>query len=281
MSIVRNVPLKWHGGKFYLAPKIVALMVPHLHYVEPYAGGLAVLLARDPADRHLWNATDGSHYGFSEVVNDIDGQLTTFWKVLRDEATFEKFKRIVEAIPLARSEWEEAHAHEFGTDPVADAVAFFVNCRQSLAGRQTCFTSLTRTRTRRGMNGNVSEWLSAIEGLPEVHHRLKRVVIENRPALEIIQREDGPDTLIYCDPPYLHETRTARAVYEYEMSEKEHRELLDTLTQCQSKVMLSGYPSALYDGKLEDWNRHTFDLPNNAAGGRSKGRETEVLWCNF
>jgi DNA adenine methylase len=165
---------------------------------------------------------------------------------------------------------------------VADAAAFFVYCRQSLAGRQKAFTPITRTRTRRGMNGNASEWLGAVDGLAEVHARLRPVVLENMPALDVIRREDTPGTLFYCDPPYPHETRTARKVYgAFEMSEADHRELLDTLRQVRGKVMLSGYPSALYDQTLADWNRHTFDLTNHASGARAKGRETEVLWCNF
>ena len=131
------------------------------------------------------------------------------------------------------------------------------------------------------MNGNVSEWLSAIEGLPEVHSRLSRVLIENMPALELIRREDTPGTLFYCDPPYLHETRTARDAYSHEMSEEEHRQLLATLLECKGKVMLSGYSSALYESALGKWRRHTFELPNNAAGGEKKRRMTEVLWCNF
>jgi DNA adenine methylase len=269
-------PLKWHGGKHYLATKIIALMPPHLHYVEPYAGGLAVLLARDPDDPRLSLGT-----GVSELVNDRDGHLINFWRVLQDEVTFEKFRRMVEAIPLSRSEWRRAHDHQHGADPIADAVAFFVDCRQSLAGRQKSFTAITRNRTRRQMNGSVSKWLGAIEGLPAVHARLRRVLVENKPALEIIRTEDGPATLFYCDPPYLHETRTARTVYDFEMSEAEHRELLDVLRHCKGKVMLSGYPSELYDRALTDWNRHTFDLPNNAAGGARKRRETEVLWCNW
>lgn len=203
------VPLKWHGGKHYLARKIVALMVPHLHYVEPFAGGLAVLLARDPDDRRLWVGADSSCCGVSELVSDINSPLMNFWRVIQDATTFKKFQRIVEAIPLSRAEWEKAHAHQYGQDPVADAVAFFVDCRQSLAGRQTCFTAITRNRTRRGMNGNASEWISAVDGLPAVYARLRRVVTDNKPALETIQRQDGPGTLSYCDPPYLHETRTA------------------------------------------------------------------------
>src|SRR5262249_39556009 len=94
-------PLKWHGGKAYLAKKIVALMPPHLHYVEPYAGGLSVLLARDPE-------------GTSEVVNDLDGRLVNFWRVLQDPETFERFRRRAEAVPLSRSEWEAASEHGYG-----------------------------------------------------------------------------------------------------------------------------------------------------------------------
>jgi DNA adenine methylase len=271
-------PLKWHGGKHYLAGRIVSLMPPHIHYVEPFFGGGAVLFAREPEEPSLFSAP---HKGVSEVVNDINGRLINFWRVLQDEEQFRRFRRVVEAVPLAREEWKRAHTHDGGLDPVADAVAFFVDCRQSLAGRMTAFTPLTRTRTRRQMNGNVSEWLSAVEGLPAVHARLRRVAIENRPALELIRREDGPGTLFYCDPPYLHETRESREAYDFEMSEADHRALLDLLTLLKGKVMLSGYPSRLYDDTMAGWRRQTFDLPNNAAGGRKKVRETEVLWCNF
>jgi DNA adenine methylase len=131
------------------------------------------------------------------------------------------------------------------------------------------------------MNGNVSEWLSAVDGLREVHDRLRRVLIENMPANELILREDAPGTLFYCDPPYLHETRASKSAYEFEMSEGEHRQLLATLLKCKGKAMLSGYPSNLYESALSGWNRHAFDLPNNAAGGEEKRRMTEVVWCNF
>ncbi len=131
------------------------------------------------------------------------------------------------------------------------------------------------------MNGNVSEWLSAVDGLPDVHARLRRVLIENIPAVDLIRREDAPGTLFYCDPPYLHETRKSTAAYAFEMTEACHRELLDVLGKCKGKVMLSGYPSELYERSLGDWTRYTFDLPNNAATGKEKRRETEVVWCNF
>lgn len=273
-----NLPLKWHGGKYYLASKIVALMPSHLHYVEPFFGGGAVLFARPIEEPTLWF---GEHLGVSEVVNDINGKLVNFWRVLQDETQFAKFQRILEAMPMARAEWEKAHAHEYGQDAVADAVAFFVDCRQSRSGLMTCFTSVTRNRTRRRMNGNVSEWLSAVAGLPEVHARLQRVLIERMPAVDLIAREDAPGTLFYCDPPYVHETRTATEAYAFEMTEAAHGDLLDVLRQCKGKVMLSGYSSPLYEAALKDWNQHTFDLPNNAAGGEKKRRMIEVIWCNF
>jgi DNA adenine methylase len=277
-------PLKTHGGKSYLAKWILSLMPRHLHYVEPYAGGLSVLLARDPDDPRLWLADTSSKRGVSELANDIDGRLMNFWDVLKDErdgGLFARFVRQVQAIPPGRAAWERAYDHVYGTDPVADAVAFFVCCRQSLAGRMKGFTSITRNRTRRRMNGNVSEWLSAVDGLPDVHERLRRVMLECGPALKVIRREDTPHTLFYCDPPYLTSTRTAREVYAHEMTEADHRELLDVLRRCKGMVMLSGYESALYDRELASWDRHTKPIANHSSGAKTKPRKVEVLWCNF
>jgi DNA adenine methylase len=131
------------------------------------------------------------------------------------------------------------------------------------------------------MNEQCSAWLNAVEGLPAVHARLKRVVILNRPALEVIRSQDDPRTLFYLDPPYLHETRTSPNVYALEMTNDDHAELLTTICQCKGKVMLSGYRSRLYDDAMAGWTRHTFDLPNHAASGDSKRRMIECLWCNF
>src|SRR3954447_24272618 len=107
-------PLKWHGGKHYLAPAIVGRMPRHTHYVEPYAGGLAVLLAKDPE-------------GVSEVVNDLDGDLTTFWRVLQNPGSFDRFLRVFEAVPFSEAEWRESsknlRAHP-DADPVRRAAWF-------------------------------------------------------------------------------------------------------------------------------------------------------------
>jgi DNA adenine methylase len=259
-------PLKWHGGKHYLAAKIVALMPSHTHYVEPFAGGLSVLLAKDPK-------------GVGEVVNDLDLRLSNFWRVLQAEEPFAQFRRIVEAVPFSEVEW--ADAGEPADGPVERAVRFFISCRQSLAGRMNEFAPLSRRRTRRGMNEQASAWINAVDGLAAVHARLRRVVILNRDALDVIRQQDGPETLFYLDPPYLCETRARPSVYTHEMTPAQLEELLEVIARCRGKVMLSGYPSELYDGRLAGWTRHEFELPNQAAGGKHKRRMTEVVWRNF
>jgi DNA adenine methylase len=288
-------PLKWFGGKSYLAKRIVALFPRHLHYVEAYAGGLAVLLERDPNDESLWVSTDGNRGGVSEVANDLNAELVNFWRVLRDEAAFRSFSRLANAIPLSRKEFEDACASR--RDVVVDfpamlsegrcyvpaAVDFFVCCRQSRAGSFTGFTSLTRSRTRRGVNGNASEWLSAVEGLPAVHARLRPVVIERMPALDLVRREDATETLFYLDPPYLHSTRTTTDGYACEMTEQDHADLLEVLGTLEGKFILSGYRSDLYDTAAVKygWRRVDIDIANHAAGGKAKRRMTECLWMNY
>jgi hypothetical protein len=159
--------------------------------------------------------------------------------------------------------------------------AFFVCCRQSLAGRMESFAPLSRTRTRRGMNEQASAWLNAVEGLPAVHARLKRVVVLNRDALDVIRQQDGPDTLYYLDPPYEPGTRAAADVYAHEMSQEGHHNLLTLIRRVKGMVLLSGYRSAMYDDLLGEWHRVDFDLPNNSAGGKAKRRMVEVVWMNF
>lgn len=266
-------PLKWYGGKHYLAARLVALMPPHTTYVEPFAGGLSVLFAKDPE-------------GVSEVVNDLNGDLVNFYRVLRDPQRFWAFFKATTLTLFSRQEWDDARAALRRGDlpPVERAWAFFVCCRQSFAGRMDGFAPSPRTRTRGGMNEQASAWLGVIDGLPAVHERLRRVYVENAPAVEVIRRHDSPSTLFYLDPPYMHETRTGGPVYAHEMSDESHRELLAALATVQGRFILSGYRSRVYDEAAErhGWARHEFDIANHAAGaGRGKRRMTECVWCNF
>jgi DNA adenine methylase len=143
------------------------------------------------------------------------------------------------------------------------------------------FAPTVRNRLRGGRNDGVNGWWSAVGGLEAVHRRLRDVKVLCRPALEVIGSEDTPATLFYLDPPYLHQTRAAIGTYAHEMTEADHRELLDALRSVRGKVILSGYPSALYDAALAGWDREAIDVANHAAGGDAKRRMTEVLWANF
>lgn len=282
MTNTLTPPLKWHGGKAYLAKQIIDLMPPRVknpnapakgdpgwvHYVEPYFGGGQVLFANDPE-------------GISEVANDLNCALTNFWKVLQDRQAFESFQRLIEATPFSDHEYQMPQPGFLTT--VEKAVRFFVRCRQSLAGRMKGFSGVTTTRSRRGMNNEVSAWLTAIEGLPAVHARLKRVLIINRPALEVIAKHDGPQTLFYLDPPYLHSTRVTTGEYAHEMTTEQHHELLELLTKIKGRFILSGYPSPLYHRFRIDnnWGCVDFDIANHSSGAKEKKRQVERLWMNY
>ena len=264
-----KAPLKWHGGKFYLADKIISIMPKHVHYVEPYFGGGQVLFRKDPE-------------GVSEVINDINGDLMNFWYVLSNKSMAESMIQRLVVTPFSERLFEEVLvSRERG--PVGRAIAFFIKYRQSRQGLGKDFATLSRNRTRRGMNEQVSSWLTAVEGLPEAHERLQRVVVLNRDALDVIKSQDGPNTLFYLDPPYLHDTRTATNAYKFEMAREDHLALLALLKNVKGKFILSGYPSILYDGvaKLRGWSRIEIQIDNKASSDKVKEIKTECLWTNF
>lgn len=265
-----NSPLKWYGGKAYLASWIVSQMPQHTHYVETHAGSLAVLFAKNPD-------------GVSEVVNDRHGELTNFYRVLQELAPFAEFQRRVEATPFSQAEFRDAAELEPGADPVERAVKFFIRCRQSRQGNMKDFATLSQNRTRRGMNEQVSAWLSTVDGLPEVHTRLKRVVILNDDALVVIRREDSPSTLFYVDPPYMHDTRETTGDYLYEMGYDDHKHLLEVLAGIEGKFILSGYRHDLYDrfAVQHGWRRVDQEIDCKSSSAKTKPKRTESLWMNY
>lgn len=267
-----SAPIKWHGGKHYLAARIIEMLPPHIHYIEPYFGGGAVFF------RKPYELIEGH----SEVINDRFGALINFWTVLKSEELFPQFVDRVRCTPFAKPVWEQA-CRSKTADALQQAVDFFIRFRQSRQGLGTDFATLSRKRTRRGMNEQVSSWLSAIEGLEDAHQRLSRVVIFNEHAPKIILQEDDTETCFYCDPPYVSSTRTANKAYACEMNDVEHQELLDVLSGIQGKFLLSGYRNALYDqaAKSHGWNRVDIEIDNKASSQKTKPRKTECLWFNY
>lgn len=259
-------PVKWHGGKHYLSERIINCFPPHRVYLEPFGGAASVLLNKPPVE--------------VEAYNDLDLRITRLFRVLQVQGP--EFLSRVRFIPYSQKEFEDAATYPLNATDLDKAVCDFVRWRQSFGGKGKTW-SCTTSRARGGMAGDVNAWWTAIDQLPEIVERLKRVEILHQPAIQAIRRFDGHDTLVYCDPPYLHETREAnsRDVYGVEMDEEDHHELAAALNGCIGAVVLSGYPSPLYDELYCAWHRVDFDIANHAAGGRTKSRKTEVLWIKY
>jgi DNA adenine methylase len=257
-------PVKWHGGKHYLAGRIIEQFPEHRIYLEPFGGAASVLLNKAPVD--------------VEAYNDLDLRITRLFRVLRSDG--ERFMEQVRLVPYSQVEFLDARAYPPSAGDPERAVCDFIRWRQSFGGRGQSWSCTTK-RARGGMAGDVNAWWTAIDQLPRVIDRLRRVEILREPAVDAIRRFDNSEALIYCDPPYVHGTRTVPDAYGVEMTDEDHVELAEQLNQCRSRVVLSGYASELYDRLYEGWRRVDFDIANHAAGGRQKARATECLWMNY
>lgn len=257
-------PVPYHGGKINVGPLIAALLPQHSHYVEPFCGSLAVLLAKSPSDH--------------ETVNDLDGDLMGFWRVLRERP--EDLARVCALTPHSRAEWESCERLDDG-DELERARRLWVRLSQGRAGR------LRRSGWRHyvapagcgtGMPGYLAGY---VDRMAPVAERLARVSLECRPALEVIAKYGAAtDVLLYVDPPYLGSTRTNDNAYRHELrGDEQHRELAKALHTARAAVVISGYPSDLYDRDLfVGWDRHTL-AASTGQGGVWSAR-TEVLWSN-
>lgn len=258
----------WYGGKYSHLDWLLPLLPPCHHYCEPFAGSAAVLLNRLPSP--------------VETYNDLDGEVANFFRVLRDDKD-----RLIEAIsltPFSREEFSLACVIEARLSPLERARRFFVRARQVRTGLAQTATlgrwANCKNTSRAGMSGVVSRWLGSVQDLPEIAERLLRVQIENRPALEVIRLYDGPTTMFYCDPPYVHLTRGDKSAYGYEMSDDEHRELARVLNSVQGLVAISNYQCALMDELYPTprWRKH---LTPEKTIHSTKGKRAEALWTNF
>lgn len=266
MTIARPV-MRYHGGKFRLAPWIVSFFPRHAIYVEPFGGAASVLLHKQRVR--------------CEVYNDVNDEIVNVFRVLRDADQAAQLARAVELTPFARSEFEQAY--EPSDDPVEQARRTI--CRAFMGFGSGAAFSKHATGFRTGVRGErnqsaAADLLSWPAEVPAFVERLRGVTIESRDALYLMARTDRPDALFYVDPPYPHSTRGSasgvRQKYAKELTDDDHRRLADVLQDLEGMVVLSGYPCDLYDRELfAGWERH--ERVALADGARKR---TEVVWLN-
>lgn len=259
-------PFPYYGAKQSIADRIVAAMPPHVHYVEPFCGSLAVLLAKPPVRM--------------ETVNDLDGELMNFWKMLRDYP--DALARACALTPHSRSEYLAARDYDDAPTDLEAARRTWVRLTQGRAG--TLRQSLTGWRhfvAPRGSSIGMPDYLMGyVERMARAAERLHHVSLEALPALDLIVKYgQDPETLLYVDPPYLGSTRSWGNNYKHELrTENEHRALAEALGDCAAVVVLSGYPSALYEELYADWDH--LDLQATTGNGGHERARVEVLWSN-
>lgn len=259
MSKVERPILRWHGGKWRIAPWIIQHMPPHATYVEPYGGGASVLM-RKPRSR-------------LEVYNDLDGDLVGLFRVLRERPA--DLAEACALTPFSRDEFEAAYLP--ASDALEAARRFLIKSHMGFGSNATHRKSGFRAAGLRAGVLPVHNWAAMPEVIRSVAERLRGVVIEHRPAMAVMAAHDGPETVHYVDPPYLLSTRSdAGADYAHEMTDADHAELLAFLRTLEGRVILSGYASGLYDDALDGWRR----LTREAVGDRAS-RRVEVLWLNW
>jgi DNA adenine methylase len=270
-------PTTYYSGKARLAGWIASLLPAHRTYVEPFAGSGAVLFAKHPSP--------------TEVLNDLDGAVVNFFRVLRERPA--ELARALTLTPYARAEYEQfaAGLRDPGLDDLERARRWFVRVNQSIShlagrGRPSGWAAAYNT------NGadHAHKFAALTDHLEACAERLRRVHLEQRPAVEVIAKYAKPAAAaaVYCDLPYLASPRSAQTkrpgldyACEY-ASEAEHRALAEVLCATPAAVLLSGYPSALYEELYAGWWRLERTVPRptwNVSGGRG-AIATEVIWSN-
>jgi DNA adenine methylase len=262
--------LRYHGGKWMLAPWILQHFPPHRVYTEPYSGAASILIRKPRAD-------------LVEVYNDRHSEIVNLFRVLRDPEQAPRLADLLRLTPFAREEF--ALSYEPSDDPVEQA-------RRTVCRSMMGFGSNSASGMKSGFraNGNrqtahpASDWVNYAPAVAAFTERLQGVVIENRMAIDIIRHHDYPDALHYCDPPYVHDTRSEHTTrkgkgYLHEMTDSDHRELAEVLRNCTGMVIVSGYPSDLYAELFDGW--HVSERAALADGGKNgRAERTEVLWMN-
>lgn len=265
MSAPTRPALRYYGGKWNLAPWIIEHFPEHVCYVEPFAGAASVLMRKDPSP--------------VEVYNDADGEVVNFFRVLREQP--DELIRALILTPYAREELEITL--ERVDDLVERARRLFVRCWMARGGaRNTWKPGWRFQRTDLMRRAITTDWCD-VGRLFEVVERLKAVQIEHGRALDVIKRFDAPETLFYCDPPYVAGTRSERwgsNGYHTEMTDEDHREFGDALTQIRGMAVVSGYDNELYRELFAGWEAVTRSTYTEGSSATGRPLRTEVLWIS-
>ncbi|WP_299538256.1 DNA adenine methylase [uncultured Herbaspirillum sp.] len=269
MSKVTRPALRYHGAKFRLSSWIQSFFPPHTCYVEPFGGAAGVLLQKPRC--------------YAEVYNDLDGDVVNLFRVLRDPIARSQLVDAVRLTPYAREEFVEAWTPS--EDPIERARRLCIRAQMGFgsAGATKGMTGF-RIDTKRAYGTAQHDWTAYPDAIEAAGERLRGVLIENRPAIEVMVQHDGPETLHFVDPPYVFETRVPRIkngkiqAYRHEMDDAAHVELLSILTSLRGMVVLSGYYTDLYHARLPGWTLH--QTKARISAGRGTKVKTECVWIN-
>jgi DNA adenine methylase len=250
--------LRYYGGKWKIADWVISHMPTHDVYLEPCFGSGAIFFLKRPSP--------------IEVISDLSGEIVHFFRMLRDRS--DDLVRAISLTPYAEAEYL-AGFRQNSTDDIERARSFYTRLElgRSGAGQHTGGFRRERRSTRAV---SVTIEFKAVYHLYQAASRLQDAQLDQADVFAQLTRYDDPQTLAYLDLPYVYTTRGAgRAVYEHEMSDDDHRRMSESLHQTKCMIMLSGYPSALYDELYADWTcvtRKTRDVNSNI--------QTECLWLS-
>lgn len=270
--MIKQAPtISYPGTKWKLADWIISYMPEHKVYLEPFCGSAAVFFSKLPAAL--------------ETINDINGHVVNLFRVMREDP--EELASAVALTPWSRQENELSYDRDLSVlDPVESARRFLVRTWQghgSANGQHRNGWRVVRDEEKGPRRTPYRQW----QGLPDrvlaAAERLKSAQIECRPAVDVIKAFNQPGVLIYADPPYpsstLSASRRGRKVYDDQMTDDEHAELLYTLDRHQGPVLISGYEHPLYE-ELETISGGAWIKVSKRTYAEKAQKRTECLWIN-
>lgn len=268
MSAPNRPLLRWHGGKWLLAPWILSHFPRHRIYVEPYGGA--------------WSVGFRKPRSYAEIWNDLDDELVNIFRVLRNPERAARLLELIRLTPFARAEFEAAYQPTRNQVERARRLIVRSFMGHGSDGASGVYRTGFRGTSNRSGTTPAHDWANYPPALAQIVERIAAVVVERRPAVAVMEKYDGPETLHFVDPPYMIATRTRAnrrpgngGVYRHEMNDDQHIELLEVLQELKGMVVLCGYPSDVYDAALADWRR----VERKAFADGALER-TEVLWIN-